>query len=160
VTAARTITLHTVEDTLALGARLAAAAVPGLKLNLLGDLGAGKTTLVRGLVRALPGGAQARVKSPTYALCHSYATTPRLWHVDLYRLSGGAVVETLGVFDPVGPDDVTVTEWADRAPGLLQDALTITLAGDGDGPRTATLEARGETAQGVLAALGQGGWAG
>ena len=79
------LTLPDEAATLALGARLAAALRPGMVVYLQGDLGAGKTTLVRGIVRAL--GYEGRVKSPTYTLVESYVfSTFTLQHYDLYRM--------------------------------------------------------------------------
>ncbi len=91
---------------------LAAGRMP-LVVHLEGDLGAGKTTFVRGFVRALPGGADVVVQSPTFALARTYPTTPPVHHLDLYRLqeTGDAhsVVE-LGLVD-LCSDGFSFVEW-------------------------------------------------
>ena len=79
-------------DTLALGRALASIlADPGKRAALLlrGDLGSGKTTLVRGLAEALPGGDEAEVASPSFNIVNVYPTRPEVFHVDLYRIPGG-----------------------------------------------------------------------
>src|SRR3954465_4784748 len=100
--------------TLALGARLAAGAMPGRVLHLRGDLGAGKTTLVRGLLGAL--GHTGRVKSPTYTLVEVY-TLSRLnfYHFDFYRFKHSSEWLASGFRDYFNPQSVCVVEWPERA---------------------------------------------
>lgn len=99
--------------TLALGQRLAQAiALQGKGINLLleGNLGAGKTTLVRGLVTALPGGDEARVSSPSFNIMNLYPTTPETAHFDLYRLEYQEPDESLLEF--LNDDEtLVVVEW-------------------------------------------------
>lgn len=102
------------EDMLALG-RLMAGALQGSltaqKLLLHGPLGAGKTTLTRGLVDALPGGGKARVSSPSFNIVNYYPTRPECAHFDLYRLEGAAADESL--MEAFEADDMLViVEWA------------------------------------------------
>ncbi len=109
-------------QTEALAARLArtmlgsGVALPWVIL-LDGDLGAGKTTFVRGFVRALPGGRDVVVQSPTFALARRYPTTPPVHHLDLYRLrqqaGAGAAVEELGLSDV--DDGIVFVEWPVRS---------------------------------------------
>jgi len=127
-----------------LGAGLAGglrAAGAGCVVYLAGELGTGKTTLARGVLRAL--GHPGRVKSPTYALVESYPIaegTRTLHHLDLYRLEGPAEVEALGLRD-LDPGDWLLVEWPERGGGRLPPAdLVIGLAYAGAG-RTVTLEA-------------------
>lgn len=92
---------------------------------LYGDLGGGKTTLVRGLAAALPGGEQAEVASPSFTLCHEYPTSPPLFHADLYRLApGSALPEELDE-----ADGLLALEWPERlAPSsLVPDRLDVEL---------------------------------
>src|SRR5690349_14433977 len=89
----------TLEEVEALAAKLATSLVPPRVIALSGDLGAGKTTFVRAFVQALPHGDKARVKSPTFALHHEYATEPVCHHMDLYRLTHGDQLDDLGLRD-------------------------------------------------------------
>jgi tRNA threonylcarbamoyladenosine biosynthesis protein TsaE len=104
------------EATEAAGAALAAELTPGDVVLVSGDLGAGKTTFVRGALRAL--GVTERVTSPTFVVGHLYETgRTRAAHLDLYRL-GGLDGEDPGLLDPFfGPDTITFVEWPERAAG-------------------------------------------
>ena len=116
------------------GARLAdSLGKDGAILFLHGELGAGKTTLSRGVIRAL--GHSGAVKSPTYTLVEPYEDFDLpLYHFDLYRLSDPEEVEFLGVEDCFRPPAVNLIEWPDRGRGFLPRAdveLTLTVEGDG-----------------------------
>ena len=127
--------------TLALGAALAEKAAPGRVLHLHGDLGAGKTTLVRGLLRAL--GHPGRVKSPTYTLVEPYVISGlNLYHFDFYRFKDETEWVSSGFREYFNPDALCLVEWPEKAGDLIAPAdLSVTLAIDGDS-RSATLEAR------------------
>lgn len=89
-------------------------------LALYGDLGAGKTTFVRAFVHALPGGEKARVKSPSYALLHTYETHPKVHHLDLYRLSDRGHFEDLGLQEVLFDEtSFVLIEW----PQIIESAL-------------------------------------
>jgi tRNA threonylcarbamoyladenosine biosynthesis protein TsaE len=126
--------------TLALGAAMATGAGKGMVLYLSGDLGAGKTTLVRGLLQAL--GHQGRVKSPTYTLVEPYAVSRLdLYHFDLYRFKDETEWVSSGFREYFNPDTLCIVEWPERAAGPLAPAdLRVTLEIEGEG-RTATLAA-------------------
>jgi tRNA threonylcarbamoyladenosine biosynthesis protein TsaE len=112
---------------------------PGSAVALHGPLGAGKTALVRAVVRALHG-SDAAVSSPTFVFRQRYDGDPTVEHLDLYRLEDPADLDELGLEDAFGPDRVTLVEWADRAPALLpRDSIELTIAGSGSGPRTIAL---------------------
>lgn len=113
--------------TLALGARLAGVLRPGMTVYLSGDLGAGKTTLTRGLLRSL--GYAGRVKSPTYTLVELYEI-PRLnlYHFDLYRFADPVEWAEAGFREYFNTDSVCLVEWPEKAAGLLPEPdLTVRL---------------------------------
>jgi tRNA threonylcarbamoyladenosine biosynthesis protein TsaE len=109
-------------------------------VTLSGDLGAGKTTLVRGLLRAL--GHEGAVKSPTYTLVESYELPPyEVHHFDLYRLPEGHATAGLGFEDYLRPGALCLIEWPERDPRLLGSAaLRLHLEGVGEA-RTIRVEA-------------------
>jgi tRNA threonylcarbamoyl adenosine modification protein YjeE len=100
------------EEVEALAARLATTLVPPRVIALCGDLGAGKTTFARAFVRALPFGDKARIKSPTFAIHHEYATDPVCHHIDLYRLNHADELDDLGIRDLLdNPSGFVLIEW-------------------------------------------------
>ncbi len=127
-------------------------ALRNARINLRGSLGAGKTTLVRHLLRAL--GVQGRIKSPTYAVVEPHeAPGLQIWHFDFYRFSDPREWEDAGFRDLYASPGLKLAEWPDQAAGLLPEAdLVIELQAQADQSRRATLTA--QTAVG--AALLQG----
>src|SRR3954466_4946049 len=127
-------------STLDLGARLASGVVPGRVLHLSGDLGAGKTTLVRGLLRAL--GYSGRVKSPTYTLVELYPLSRlNLYHFDFYRFEDRTEWLNSGFREYFNPDAACLVEWPERAGALLPPPdLRVSLAFEGAG-RAASVDA-------------------
>lgn len=113
-----TIFLAQEEDTLLLGRKLAKNLPQGLLIFLRGDLGAGKTTLVRGLLAAL--GHAGRVKSPSYNLIEQYQiNNVSLNHIDLYRFNSPEEWVSAGFNEFINDLDVTMIEWAEKAKGVL-----------------------------------------
>ncbi|HET7873463.1 MAG TPA: tRNA (adenosine(37)-N6)-threonylcarbamoyltransferase complex ATPase subunit type 1 TsaE [Terriglobales bacterium] len=108
-----TLISHSPAETEAFGERYAASAHSGLVIGLCGDLGAGKTQLVKGFARGL--GISARVHSPTFALINAYegGRLP-LFHIDLYRLETPQQIDSAGLQEYLQPEGVTMIEWADR----------------------------------------------
>lgn len=143
MTTSRLVPLPSRRATIALGARLAGAAIGGDLLLLEGDLGAGKTFLARAICRALGVPRTETVASPTFALVHEYDARVPIVHADLYRLASPADVRELGLREARGDGAVVVAEWARAFAGELgDDGLVITLTGDGP-TRRASLEPRG-----------------
>ena len=104
---------HSPAETEALGEAFGRVAERGLLLALSGDLGAGKTQLVKGIARGL--GATARVHSPTFTLVNEYGGGRlKLFHLDLYRLETPAQILSAGIEEYLSPDGVAVIEWAER----------------------------------------------
>ncbi|MBX3572237.1 MAG: tRNA (adenosine(37)-N6)-threonylcarbamoyltransferase complex ATPase subunit type 1 TsaE [Mesorhizobium sp.] len=135
-----TIELEDEAATTRLGADLAAVARVGDVFALSGDLGAGKTTLARGFVRALAGDPALDVPSPTFTLVQSYPGRIAIHHFDLYRLAAGSDLDELG-FDEAVSEGVALVEWPERAADLLPaDRIRIELAHRGDG-RVAMIDA-------------------
>jgi tRNA threonylcarbamoyladenosine biosynthesis protein TsaE len=104
---------HSPGETEALGEQIGRVAGHGLVLALSGDLGAGKTQLVKGIARGL--GVTARVHSPTFTLVNEYGGGRlKLFHLDLYRLETPAQIVSAGIAEFLSPDGMAVIEWAER----------------------------------------------
>ena len=134
------IALADLTATEALGARLAAASVPGDVITLAGPLGAGKTSIARGLLSAL--GLVGEAPSPSFAIVQPYAPPEvriAVLHVDLYRIEDPDEIEELGL-DEALADSLLIVEWPERAPGLWPDALALSLSIEPDGSRALTAE--------------------
>ncbi|HET7371676.1 MAG TPA: tRNA (adenosine(37)-N6)-threonylcarbamoyltransferase complex ATPase subunit type 1 TsaE [Gammaproteobacteria bacterium] len=137
-----------------LGCRLAAALPDnGLVITLRGDLGAGKTTLVRAMLRTL--GVTGHVRSPTYTLVEPYETSGRrAYHLDLYRLSDPEELEFLGVRDLDPANDLIFIEWPERGEPLLPSAdLAIVIGVAESGGREVDLRAETGRARTLLSPL-------
>jgi tRNA threonylcarbamoyladenosine biosynthesis protein TsaE len=113
---------HSEEETIAFGRRLAAELSPPLIVLLRGDLGAGKTTLVKGIAEGFEAARAEDVTSPTFTLVHEYRG-PRvtLYHIDLYRIDTQRELETLGLDDLLAPNCILLIEWGEKFPRLQRD---------------------------------------
>lgn len=141
------------EATTLLLAKALVAVIPnGAVIFLYGDLGAGKTALVRGMLRQL--GVVGTVRSPTYTLVEMYDTpSRRVFHLDLYRIAAAEELHYLGLEDVDAKRDLLCVEWPDHgAAGLPLMDLSVALAVSGDG-RVATLSANTEQAASWLVSL-------
>ena len=128
------------EATHGLGARLAGLVAPGDIVTLAGPLGAGKTSIARGLLAAL--GLAGEAPSPSFAIVQPYAPPEvriPVLHVDLYRIEDPNEIEELGL-DEALADSLLIVEWPERAPGLWPDALALSLSIEPDGSRALTAE--------------------
>lgn len=139
-----TITLEDENATARLGERLANLAVPGAKVYLSGDLGAGKTTLVRAMLRAL--GVTGRIKSPTFAIVELYGLSKlSLYHFDFYRFEDPRELRDSGLLEHFAEEAFCVVEWPENAAGVLPAPdLEIRLEFASRGGRHARLSAHTE----------------
>lgn len=141
------------QDTDALGAKLAAAAEPGLVVGLIGPLGAGKTRLVRATATAL-GADPSSVNSPTFVLIQEYFGRLSVYHFDTYRLRDVRAFAELGAEEYFGGDGVCFVEWADRvASELPLDVLRIEVTVLAPTARRFRITASGPVSQRVLSGL-------
>ena len=132
------ILLEDADATERFGQALASILRTGDSVALFGTLGAGKTTLARGILRGL--GHSGDVASPTFPIVQTYDppdTRLPVWHVDLYRIEDPSELEELGL-DDARTDSVLLIEWPDRLPALWPDALKLTLAPSERGGRAWT----------------------
>ena len=124
----------TEEDTIALGRQLARELPQKAVVLLIGNLGAGKTTLAKGIVQGLGAAAPEEVSSPTFTLIHEFAD--RVYHVDLYRLEGSRDLYSIGLDDFLGKEGVTIVEWSERLSLPFPLAAEIEIVDAGDDLRT------------------------
>jgi len=102
------------EETIELGRRIGRALTAPRLVLLIGDLGAGKTTLTKGIIEGLGAGAQEEVTSPTFALMHEFGEAPKTYHLDLYRLDRLPELETLGLDDLWDEESIVLVEWGEK----------------------------------------------
>ena len=139
------------EETERLGERIGRALEPGIVVALIGELGAGKTTLTKGIARGLE--VPDLVHSPTFTLIHEHKGRLPVYHFDLYRLDTPEQIEDLGYEDYFNGQGVTIIEWAEKIPSLLpDDHLEIRISGEDDA-RTFTLMATGPNSERILSRL-------
>jgi tRNA threonylcarbamoyladenosine biosynthesis protein TsaE len=145
------------EATRAIGRALGHAAAPGTLIALVGELGAGKTQLAKGMADGLD--VRTVVNSPTFVLMNEHAGRLRFYHVDAYRLAEPEEAADAGLIDDRQSDGVVVVEWADRLDGWLPaDRLEIAIRGGEPDPAARTLRwtARGDAHERLAdAALGR-----
>ena len=111
----REITTHSAEETIAFGRTLIELLAPPKLVLLRGDLGAGKTTLVKGIAAAFEAAAEEDVTSPTFTLVHEYrGPRANIFHIDLYRVDTARELETLGLDDLRSDDSILLIEWGEK----------------------------------------------
>lgn len=109
------IITHSADETIAFGRTLAAALAPPKLVLLRGDLGAGKTTLVKGIAEAFEAAKEEDVTSPTFTLVHHYpGPRANLYHIDLYRIDTPRELQTLGLDDLIGETSILLIEWGEK----------------------------------------------
>ena len=118
----REITTHSAEETIAFGRSLTELLAPPKLVLLRGDLGAGKTTLVKGIAAAFEAAAEEDVTSPTFTLVHEYrGPRANLYHIDLYRIDTLRELETLGLDDLRSDNSILLIEWGEKFPRLVRE---------------------------------------
>lgn len=123
-------------ETVAAGAEIAARLEAPALVLLIGDLGAGKTTLAKGIVAALGAGRAEDVLSPTFSLVHEYGGDPKVYHLDLYRLDSVPELETLGLEDLWEQRAIVIVEWGEKFDRSLPgERLEVHLEYDGEDSR-------------------------
>ncbi len=123
------------DETREAGRKLAQGLAPGAVVLLYGDLGAGKTTFVKGMASAL-GLNEREIISASFTIIAEYESTPPLYHIDLYRLESEDDLEAVGLYEYLGTDGIAVVEWAERLPeDLATDAITVRINFLGEGER-------------------------
>jgi tRNA threonylcarbamoyladenosine biosynthesis protein TsaE len=118
----REFTTKSAEETIALGRELASMLVPPKLVLLRGDLGAGKTTLVKGIAEGFQAASEEDVTSPTFTLIHEYrGASVAVYHIDLYRVDTQRELETLGLDDLMSENSVLLIEWGEKFARFEQD---------------------------------------
>lgn len=138
----REITTHSVEETTAFGHSLAELLMPPRLVLLRGDLGAGKTTLVKGIAAAFEAAQEEDVTSPTFTLVHEYrGPQATLYHIDLYRVDTPRELETLALDDLRSENSILLIEWGEKFPRLVQERdMEISLESAGETARHIRIE--------------------
>ena len=130
---------HSEKETEELGRKFGSSLRRGDLVSLVGSLGAGKTVFAKGIARAL--GISEAIVSPTFTLVQEYEGREKLYHLDLYRLSGEDEFESMGGEDFLYPDGITLIEWAEKIGDMMPpDAYKVTISILEDGSRSIEIE--------------------
>ncbi len=134
------------------GAKVATAIEGGEIIFLKGDLGAGKTTFVRGFLNAL--GHSGNVKSPTYTLIEPYSINGRnIYHFDLYRINDPEELEAMGIRDYCDGESICLYEWPEQGQGVLPDADIILSLSHADSGREVEIESNSAKGRQILSRI-------
>ena len=139
----REIITHSAEETIAFGRTLGELLAPPKLVLLRGDLGAGKTTLVKGIAAAFAAAEEEDVTSPTFTLVHEYrGPRANLYHIDLYRIDTPRELETLALEDLRSDSSILLMEWGEKFPRLVRERdVEISLERVGESLRRITVNA-------------------
>jgi tRNA threonylcarbamoyladenosine biosynthesis protein TsaE len=136
-----TVTINSAEETTIFGAELGNALERGTVVALFGDLGAGKTTLIKGLAAAAAGIDPRSICSPTFTYLNIYSGNIEIYHFDLYRLRNEEDFLSLGFDEYLKTDGICCIEWPEKIPTLLpENTLLIEIAYSGENKRIITLK--------------------
>jgi len=137
----RTFTTYSAEETTELGRRLAAELKPGSVVLLRGDLGAGKTTLVKGIAEGFNAARAEEVTSPTFTLIHEYrGPQVTLYHIDLYRIDTQRELDTLALDDLMTANSILLIEWGEKFARFAKERdVEIAIAHRGGDERLVTV---------------------
>ncbi len=137
----REVITKSADETIAFGRALSGDLKPPAMVLLRGDLGAGKTTLVKGIAEGFSAASQDDVTSPTFTLIHEYrGSNIILYHIDLYRVDTPRELETLALDDLVADNGILLIEWGEKFPNLVRDCdMEITLQRVGENERKIVL---------------------
>jgi tRNA threonylcarbamoyladenosine biosynthesis protein TsaE len=152
--ASRELVTHSSDETIQFGRDLGARLQPPVLILLSGELGAGKTTLTKGIVSGTGAAREEEVTSPTFTLVHKYDHGARVYHVDLYRISDFHDLETLGLEDVLSEPGVVIVEWPDKLT-LHTDwpILRIQLEHVAEDTRKITIREGSESLAGILVGI-------
>jgi tRNA threonylcarbamoyladenosine biosynthesis protein TsaE len=133
----REITTHSADETIAFGRTLAEVLAPPKLVLLRGDLGAGKTTLVKGIASGFEAAEEQDVTSPTFTLVHEYrGARASLYHIDLYRIDTQRELDTLALDDLAADDSILLIEWGEKFSRFVRERdIEITLERAGENER-------------------------
>ena len=142
-------------DTLRFGKRMRKRLQRGDVVALVGELGAGKTHLIKGLAAGVRGGSPEDISSPSYTLIHEYPGEIPFYHIDLYRLEIETEAEDLGLDEYFQSQGVTAVEWADKIPSFLpEEVIWIHVCCTGEHSRSIQVTPRGKRYEALLKELG------
>jgi tRNA threonylcarbamoyladenosine biosynthesis protein TsaE len=140
----REVTTHSAEETTGFGRTLTELLAPPKLVLLRGDLGAGKTTLIKGIAAGFEAASEEDVTSPTFTLVHEYrGPRANLYHIDLYRVDTPRQLETLGLDDLVAENSILLIEWGEKFARFVRDRdVEITLERVGENDRKIQVSSR------------------
>ncbi len=127
------------DETISIGRKLGSILKAGDVACLYGDIGAGKTTLIKGIAAAF-GIEERDITSASFTIIAEYDTSPPFYHVDLYRLEGGGDVFETGLYDYLNRDGVVIIEWAERLEEVPEGSIQVSIDITDDSKRTLAIE--------------------